>query len=87
MWVFWVFFELIYILWALNMGTCLWLGDLFDSAGLHKNHVLATANTGKIRSGFGKYAGEWTRRVEISKEEITGSKHSIYGYVLTDSRL
>ena len=32
--------------------------------------------------GFGKKnAGEWTGRVEISKEEIPGSKHSMYGYI------
>ena len=37
--------------------------------------------------GFGKNAGEWTRRVEISKEEIPGSKRCIYGYILTYSRL
>ena len=34
-----------------------------------------------------KNAGEWTRRVEISKEEIPGSKHSMHGYILTYSRL
>ena len=73
--------------WALNAGTCLWQGDLFYSAGLHRNHVLATTNTGKIRRGFGKNAGEWTRRVERSKEEIPGSKRSMYGYILTYSRL
>ena len=39
--------------------------------------MLATANTGKIGRGFGKNAGEWTRRVEIGKEEIPGSKRSI----------
>ena len=37
--------------------------------------------------GFGKNAGEWTGRVEISKEEIPGSKRSMYGYILTYSRL
>ena len=26
-----------------------------------------------------KNAGEWIGRVEISKEEIPGSKHSMYG--------
>ena len=36
---------------------------------------------------FGKNAGEWTGRVEISKEELPGSKRNIYGYILTDSRL
>ena len=37
-----MFFEPIYILWALNMGTCIQKGDLFYSAGLHKEPVLAT---------------------------------------------
>ena len=67
--------------------TCIQQGDLFYYAGLHKNHVLATANTGEIGRGFGKNAGEWTRRVEISKEEIPGSKRSTYGYILTYSTL
>ena len=80
-------FEPIYIPRELNTGTCIWQGDLFYSAGLHRNHVLATANTGKIARGFGKNAGEWSRRVEISKEEIPGSKRSKYGYILTYSRL
>ena len=44
--------------------------------------MLATANTGKIGRGFGKNACEWTGRVEISKEEIPGSKHNMYGYIL-----
>ena len=34
-----------------------------------------------------KKAGEWTGRVEISKEEISGCKRSMYGYILTYSRL
>ena len=50
-------------------------------------NVLAIANTGEIGRGFGKNAGEWTGRVEISKEEISGSKRSMYGYILTYSRL
>ena len=46
------------------------------------------ANTGKkIGRGFGKNAGEWTGRVDISKEELPGSKRSMYGYILTYSRL
>ena len=49
--------------------------------------MLATANTGEIGGGFGKYAGEWARRVEINKEEIPDSKRSMYGYILTYSRL
>ena len=40
----------------------------------------------KIGRGFGKNAGEWTGRVEISKEEILGSERSLYGYILTYSR-
>ena len=82
-----IFSEPIYILRALNTGTCIWQGDLFYSAGLHRNLVLARANTGKIGRGFGKNAGEWTGRVEISKEEIPGSKRSMYGYKVTYSRL
>ena len=82
-----MFFESIYILWALDTKTCIQQGDLFYPAGLHRNHVLATASTGEIRRGFGKNVGEWTKRVEISKEEIPGSKRSMYGYILTYSRL
>ena len=49
--------------------------------------MLAIANTGKkIGRDFGKNAGEWTGRVEISKEETPGSKRSMYGYILTYSR-
>ena len=75
-----------YIPRALNTGTCIRQGDLFYSAGLHRNHVLATANTGKIGRGFGKNADEWTGKVEINKEEIPGSKRSVYSYILTYSR-
>ena len=32
------------------------------------------------------FAGEWTGRLEISKEEISGSKRSMYAYILTYSR-
>ena len=45
--------------------------------------MLATANTAKIGEGFGKNAGEQTRRVEISKEDIPGSKRSMRGNILT----
>ena len=82
-----MFLEPIYIPRALNTGTCLRQGDLFYSAGLHRNHVLATANTGKFGKGFGINADEWTGRVEISKEEIPGNKRSTYGYILTYSKL
>ena len=63
---------------ALNTGTCIQQGDLFYSAGQNRK---------KIGRGFGKNAGEWTGRVEISKEELLGSKRSMYGYILTYSRL
>ena len=49
--------------------------------------MLATVNAGKNREKFKKNAGEWTVRVEISKEEIHGSKRSMGGYILTYSRL
>ena len=46
-----MFFEPIYIPWALNTGTRIQEGDLFYSAGLHGNHMLAT---GEIGRGFEK---------------------------------
>ena len=49
--------------------------------------MLATANTEKNWERFWKNAGEWTGRVEISEEEIPGGKRSMYGYILTYSRL
>ena len=73
-----MFFEPINIPRALNTGTCIGQGDLFYSAGLHRNE--------KIGIGFGKNAGEWTGRVEINKEEIPGNKRGMYGYILTYSR-
>ena len=82
-----MFFEPIYIPRALNTGTCLRQEDQFYSVSLDRNHMLATANTGKIGRGFGKNAGEWTGRVEINKEEVLGSKSSKYGYILTYSGL
>ena len=45
--------------------------------------VLATANAGKTRERFWENAGEWTGRIEISKEEIHCSKRSMYGYIVT----
>ena len=63
---------------ALNTGTCIQQGDLFYQAGQHRK---------RIGRGFGKNAGEWTGRVKISKEELPGSKRSMYGYILTYSKL
>ena len=77
------FFLPIYIPRALSTGTRIKQADLSYSAGLHRNHVLATANTGKLGRSFGKNAGEWTGRVEISQEKIPGSKRSTYDYTLT----
>ena len=82
------FFSLFNIPRSPNTGIGIQQGDLFYSVGLHRNHVLATANTGKILGEvLGKNACEWTGSVEISKEEIPGSKRSMYGYILTYSRL
>ena len=81
-----MFFQPIHILRALNTGTCLWLDDLFYCAGLHRNLVLTTANRGKIGRGLRKNAGELTGMVEISKEEILGSKGSMHVHTLTHSR-
>ena len=49
--------------------------------------MLATANTGKTPERFWKNAGERIGKVEISEEEIPGSKRSMHGYILTYSRL
>ena len=72
-----MFLEPIYMPWALSTGTCIKQGDLFYSAGQHRKKL----------ERFWKNAGEWTGRVEISKEELPGSKRSMYGYILTYSRL
>ena len=79
----------IYIPRALNTGTCIQQGDQVYSAKPTQEPVLAAAYTGKkIERGFGKKnAGEWTGRVEISKEEIRGSSCSMHSYMLTYSRL
>ena len=47
-----MFFQPVYIPRALNTGTYTRRGDLFDSAGLHRNHESVTANTGEIGSGL-----------------------------------
>ena len=83
-----MFFEPVYILPVLDMGTCIQQGDLLYSAGLHRTGVSHSQHRKKkTRRCFGKNAGEWSRRVEISKEEIPGNKRSMYSYVLTYSRL
>ena len=84
-----MFFEPVYIPWALNMGTCIQQGDLFYSAGLHRTGASHSQHRKNNLERFWKNAGEWTGRVEISKEEIPGSKRSMYGciLILTHSRL
>ena len=82
-----VFIQPIYILRELNTGTRIKQANLFHSAGLHRNQCQPKPTQEKIGRGFGKNAGEWTGRVEMSKEEIPGSKRSTYGYILTYSRL
>ena len=50
--------------------------------------ALVVANTETtLGKCSGENAGKWTRRVEINKEEIHGSKSSMRGYILTYSRL
>ena len=56
-----MFSQPIYIPRALNTGTCLRQGDLFYSAGLHRNHVLATANTEK--------SGEILEKMQVNGPE------------------
>ena len=82
-----MFLEPIYIPGALNTETCVQQGDLLYSAGLHRNRCLPQLTQENLGRDFGKNAGEWTGRVEINKEEIPGSKRSMYGHVLTYSRL
>ena len=74
---------------SINTGTCIQQGDLFYSAGLYRNRCLQQPTQEKRGKGFGKIAGESTGRVEISKEEIPGSKRNMYGYkiILTYSRV
>ena len=63
------FFEPIYIARAFNTGTCPQQGDLFYSAGLHRNHVLATANTGKIERGLGKMQVNGPERYKLARKK------------------
>ena len=58
-------FQPIHIPRALNTGTCIPQGNLFYLAGLHKNQCYPQVTQEKLGRGFGKNAGEWTRRVEI----------------------
>ena len=57
-------------------------GETSDIPGLPSG-----ANTVKLCRGFGKNEDEWIGKVEISKEEIPGSRRSMHSYILTYSRL
>ena len=49
--------------------------------------VIHSQRRKKLGEVLEKKAGDWTGKVEISKEEIPGSKRSMYGYILTYLRL
>ena len=51
--------------------------------------LLAHTRTGVSYSQHRKNsgAGEWIRRVEMSKEEIPGSRRSMHGYIWTCSKI
>ena len=82
-----LFLKSIYILRALNTGTCIQQSDLFYSAGLHRNRCQPQLTQENFSKSFGKNTGEWTGRVKISKEEIPGSKRTKHGYMMTYARL
>ena len=52
--------------------------------GTSVSHSWHRKNSGEVLQ---RNAGELIGRVEISKEEIPGNKRSMYGYILTYSRL
>ena len=63
-------------------------GDLFLLCILHfyTGTGVSHSQNRNWGRGFAKNADEWTGRVEISKEEITGSRRSMRGYIRTWSR-
>ena len=76
-----VFFKPIYIPWAQH-GNLHPAGWPILFCGPTQEPVLAAANTGNTREKFWKNAGEWTGRVEISKEEIHGGKRNMCGHII-----
>ena len=52
-------------------------------------HTGTSVSHSQHRKKFGEAlnVGEWIKRLEISKEEIPGSKRNMYGYILTYPRL
>ena len=69
------------------MGTCIQQVDLFYSEGLHRTGVSHSQHRKNSGDVLETNADEWTGRVEISQEEIPGSKRAMHGYKLTNSRL
>ena len=57
--------------------------SLWAYTGTSVSHCQHRKKSGEVLE---KNAGEWTGRVGINKEEIPGSKRSMYGYILTYSR-
>ena len=55
-------------------------GDPFYSAGPHRNRCNLQPTQEILGRGYGKNAGEWTRRVEIIEEELPGSRRNMHGY-------
>ena len=51
---------------ALNTGTCIQQGDLFYSAGLQQEPVLATANAGKTKTKT-KNTGEVLKKMQVNE--------------------
>ena len=62
-------------------------GDLFYSASPHRNLHKLQLTQEKLKRGFWKNEGEWTRQVEFRQEEIPRNRLSMHDYVLTYSRL
>ena len=83
-----MFFEPIYIPLALSTGTCIQQMTYFILRAYTGTTCYPQLTQENLGRGFGKKkAGKWTGRVEISKEEIPGSKNGLYGYIQTYSRL
>ena len=76
----------------LKKKNCLFIfrgHSTWEPASSRVTYFILRAYTGMKKSGevLEKNAGKWTGRVEISKEEIPGSKRSMYDYILTHPRL
>ena len=70
--------EPIYILWAHNTETSSQLTMSRMTYLILRVHTgTGVSHSQRRKKDFEKYAREWIRRVEISKEEIPGSKPSM----------